>query len=89
MASRAGHHVEITVTDTGSGIPADRLKAIFDEFVTTKRRGTRPRAGGHQAASSSSSTGTIAVESAVGQGTAFTLRFPAATAVPAARLAAS
>ena len=27
------------MTDTGSGIPPERLAAIFDDFVTTKRRG--------------------------------------------------
>src|SRR5207245_3978545 len=37
--ARAGDQVEIIVTDTGSGIPAERLSAIFDDFVTTKRRG--------------------------------------------------
>ena len=31
--------VEVSVTDTGSGIPAERLSAIFDDFVTTKKRG--------------------------------------------------
>src|SRR5262249_61685111 len=37
--ARIGSQIEISVTDTGSGIPADRLSAIFDDFVTTKRRG--------------------------------------------------
>jgi signal transduction histidine kinase len=74
--ARVGNHVEITVTDTGSGIPADRLSAIFDDFVTTKRRGL----GLGLAISKrivEQLDGTIAVESEVGRGTAFTLRFPA------------
>ena len=60
--------MQISVTDTGSGIPADRLAAIFDDFVTTKRRGL-----GLGLAISKR----IVVESEVGRGTAFTLRFPA------------
>ena len=73
---RAGDQVEISVTDTGSGIPADRIKAIFDDFVTTKRRGL----GLGLAISKrivEQLDGTIVVESEVGRGTAFTLRFPA------------
>jgi len=31
--------VTIRVRDTGCGIPADRLAVIFEDFVTTKRRG--------------------------------------------------
>jgi signal transduction histidine kinase len=31
--------VQIRVYDTGCGIPPDRLGAIFEDFVTTKRRG--------------------------------------------------
>jgi signal transduction histidine kinase len=74
--SRVGTLVEITVADTGSGIPADRLGAIFEDFVTTKRRGL----GLGLAISKrivEQLDGTITVESEVGRGTTFTLRFPA------------
>ena len=74
--ARAGDQVEIRVSDTGSGIPADRLSAIFDDFVTTKRRGL----GLGLAISKrivEQLNGTIEVQSEVGRGTAFTLRFPA------------
>ena len=80
--------VEISVTDTGSGIPADRLSAIFDDFVTTKRRGL----GLGLAISKrivEQLDGTIAVESEVGRGTAFTLRFPGARRSDAPQAAAS
>ncbi len=73
---RAGEHAEIVVVDTGSGIDADRLPRIFDEFVTTKRNGI----GLGLAISKrivDQLNGTIAVESEVGRGTVFTLRFPA------------
>ena len=73
--ARLGDHIEITVTDTGSGIAPERLGAIFEDFVTTKRRGlglglaiTKRIVEQLQ--------GTIAVHSELGQGTSFTLRFP-------------
>ena len=74
--ARIDDHVAITVEDTGSGIPADRLPSIFEEFVTTKRRGL----GLGLAISKrivEQLDGTIAVESEVGRGTRFTVRFPA------------
>jgi signal transduction histidine kinase len=74
--ARADGQIAITVEDTGSGIPADQLSAIFDEFVTTKRRGL----GLGLAISKrivEQLDGTIAVESEVGRGTKFTMRFPA------------
>jgi signal transduction histidine kinase len=73
---RVGGHVEVSVTYTGSGIAPERLSAIFDDFVTTKRRGL----GLGLAISKrivEQLDGTIAVASEVGRGTAFTLRFPA------------
>jgi signal transduction histidine kinase len=73
---REGDHVQVSVADTGSGIPPERLSAIFDDFVTTKRRGL----GLGLAISKrivEQLDGTITVQSEVGRGTAFTLRFPA------------
>jgi signal transduction histidine kinase len=75
-AVRAGDEVTIKVTDTGSGIAPERLASIFEDFVTTKRHGL----GLGLAVSKrivEQLGGTIAVESELGRGTAFTLRFPA------------
>lgn len=67
--------VEVHIADTGCGIPADRLGAIFEDFVTTKRRGL-----GLGLAISKKIVdqleGTISVVSEVGSGTTFVLRFP-------------
>ena len=74
--ARAGDRVQITVADTGSGIPAEQLSKIFDDFMTTKRRGL----GLGLAISRrivEQLDGTISVESEVGRGTTFTMRFPA------------
>jgi signal transduction histidine kinase len=78
--ARVGNSIEVRVSDTGSGIPPDRLAAIFDDFVTTKKRGL-----GLGLATSKRIVeqldGTITVASEVGRGTTFTLRFPDATGV--------
>lgn len=66
---------EITIADTGCGIAPERLAAIFDDFVTTKRRGL-----GLGLAISKKIVeqldGTIAVASELNKGTRFTIRFP-------------
>ena len=71
----------IEVADTGCGIPPERLETIFDDFVTTKRRGL-----GLGLAISKKIVeqlgGTIAVTSEVGLGSTFTLRFPLTKARP-------
>jgi signal transduction histidine kinase len=71
----------IEIADTGCGIPAERLDTIFDDFVTTKRRGL-----GLGLAISKKVVeqlgGSIAVTSQVGLGSSFTLRFPLTNARP-------
>ncbi len=74
--ARAGGQVEIRITDTGSGIEPERLRTIFDEFVTTKRRGLGLGLAVTKGIVEQLG-GTITVESEVGRGTSFTLRFPA------------
>jgi signal transduction histidine kinase len=77
----------VEVADTGCGIPKERLDTIFDDFVTTKRRGL-----GLGLAISKKIVeqlgGTIAVASEVGVGTTFTIRFPLTQARPTTKLAA-
>jgi two-component system, NtrC family, sensor histidine kinase HydH len=74
--------VTIAVIDTGIGIAPDRLSAVFDDFVTTKKRGL-----GLGLATSRRIVeqlgGTIAVTSAVGCGSTFTLHFPRIEALTA------
>ena len=82
VASREeGGRAIIEVGDTGTGIAAERLPHIFDDYVTTKRRGL-----GLGLAISKRIVeqlgGTIAVASEVGKGSVFTLSFPA---IPADR----
>jgi signal transduction histidine kinase len=71
----------IEIADSGCGIPPDRLDNIFEDFVTTKRRGL----GLGLAISKKiveQLAGSIAVTSAVGRGTTFTLRFATTKARP-------
>lgn len=69
--------VIITISDTGPGIPPEKLQRIFDPFFTTKESGTglglsitKKIVEAHQ--------GEIKVDSQVGQGTTFTIKLPAA-----------
>ncbi len=83
-----GEQVLITVADTGLGIPRERLHLIFDDFNTTKRRGL----GLGLAISKKiveQLNGTISVDSRVGEGTTFLLRFPKTSGRPLAAVAAA
>src|SRR5687768_12683561 len=74
----------IKVYDTGCGIPPERLGAIFEDFVTTKKRGL-----GLGLAISRKIVeqlgGGITVASEVNKGTTFVLSFPQAAAPPMAK----
>jgi len=70
-----GQWMEIGIQDTGCGIPRERLGTIFEDYVTTKRKGL----GLGLAISKKivqDLNGTIGVESEPGKGTTFTLKFP-------------
>jgi signal transduction histidine kinase len=73
--------VELRVSDTGTGIPADRLRLIFEPFYTTKE----PDDSGHGGTGLGLSVcrqiveqhqGRIRVESLVGKGSTFTIKLP-------------
>jgi signal transduction histidine kinase len=80
----ASNTVDLTIRDTGSGIPADRLPHIFDRFYTTKKGPDASGKGGTGVGLSmcrdiiEEHQGRIRVESTPGVGTAFTLKLPAA-----------
>jgi len=67
--------LEIRLTDTGAGITEEVMKRIWEPLHTTK-----PRGMGFGLAICKriveAHGGTIAVESAVGKGTTFTIRIP-------------
>jgi signal transduction histidine kinase len=73
--------VELRVSDTGVGIPPERLRLIFEPFYTTKE----PDANGHGGTGLGLSVcrqiieqhqGRIRVESLVGKGSTFTVKLP-------------
>ncbi len=78
--SASDGHVEVTVSDTGRGIPAEYIDRIFDPFFTTKESGKGTGLGlSIVYGIITQHGGTIAVRSRPG-GTTVTIRFPAAEA---------
>jgi two-component system, NtrC family, sensor kinase len=68
------------VADTGSGIPPEQLARIYDPFFTTKAIGRGTGLGlSISYGIIREHDGTIRCDSAVGQGTRFTLTLPAST----------
>jgi PAS domain S-box-containing protein len=80
-AARPGAFVAVSLTDTGSGIPADQMGRIFEPFYTTKGIGQGTGLGLSQVFGfAKQSGGEVLVESAVGAGTTFTFYLPQAAA---------
>jgi signal transduction histidine kinase len=79
----AGGWAGVTIADTGRGIPPEHVSRIFEPFYTTKENGTGlglaisygiiEAHGGH-----------IDVQSEVGKGSTFSIRFPPGNETPAA-----
>jgi signal transduction histidine kinase len=77
---RANGNIVVSISDTGVGIPRENIHRIFDAFFTTKSRVSGVGLGlavtygiikQHE--------GTITVKSKPGEGTLFTITFPAGT----------
>ena len=75
-----GRIAEVTVTDTGSGIPPETLPRIFERFYQVDKSRQRSRGAGLGLAITKEIVeahgGTITVESVVGLGSKFTIRLP-------------
>jgi signal transduction histidine kinase len=80
-AAGEGSLGEISVRDTGRGIPAETLRKIFDPYFTTKTADAQGQGGTGLGLSLAREVleahhGRIRVESTVGQGTTFILKLP-------------
>src|SRR5262249_2833850 len=80
----AGQMVELLVRDTGCGMSPDTMRQIFDSFFSTKSGPDASGKGGTGLGLSmcrdiiEAHHGRIRVDSAVGKGTAFTIKLPVA-----------
>ena len=79
--TRHGDEVELTVRDTGTGIPAHELPRMFDRFHRVQHARSRTHEGSGIGLAlvrelSKAHGGGVSVSSTLGQGTTFTVRLP-------------
>ncbi|TWU22632.1 sensor histidine kinase [Bythopirellula polymerisocia] len=78
----ASNSVDLTIRDTGSGIPREQLPKIFDRYFSTKSGPDETGKGGTGVGLATckdiidAHQGRIRVQSTVGRGTAFVIRLP-------------
>jgi signal transduction histidine kinase len=77
QAGREGHHVCLSLIDTGEGIAPEALSRIFKPFFSTKPGGTGLGLPTTRKVISAHG-GTLDVQSELGHGTKFTIRLPVA-----------
>ncbi|HYC50151.1 MAG TPA: PAS domain-containing sensor histidine kinase [Gemmatimonadaceae bacterium] len=78
---RVANDVQFSVSDTGKGIPTDKLQEIFEPFVQVNSRFTRPQDGVGLGLAISRDLargmgGDLTAVSEVGKGSTFTLKMP-------------
>jgi signal transduction histidine kinase len=85
LGKNTDRYTELTIRDTGPGIPAEDLPHIFDRFYRAEKARTRSKTGGFGLGLSIAywivhkHGGEIAVDSKEGEGTTFTIRLPLLT----------
>lgn len=81
MAEERLPRVEVALSDTGVGIPSDKLRRVFDPFYTSKEagKGTGLGLSVSRKIVVDQHDGAIVLTSEEGAGTTFTIRLPAAS----------
>lgn len=69
------NNLAITIADTGPGIPKNKLHSIFDQFYTTKEKGTGVGLSISKTIIKAHG-GSISVSSQINQGTVFSIQLP-------------
>ena len=84
---RGGDYVKISVTDTGTGMPADVIERAFEPFFTTKPVGKGTGLGLSQIFGfAHESGGEVGIESEVGRGTSVAIYLPRTEVAATVRL---